>query len=412
MQKKIKVFGIIIVFMYLFTFPLSSLPWIDSSWIAVLLLVPFFLISDEYRKTVGHMFRQKHTFFVCGMIALVCFYSAVDTLLLGAGDYSFIKTMVHQALSLFFGLFVIAFLKIKGMNILETVVYAFVIQGVIQVLSMFIEPFREATNVFRPQTAIIMGQWKYSGIRGLAVSSNVFFALAVSYGLVFVLWALYRDFVFVSVPRYKKVIMLMILAFGGFSAGRTSFIGLALGGCIYFVKDKRYKRYITTRRIISYVAAAVSLVVVLVVLQKSGVFQSDQAKHLSNYVLEIVNTGTTTSSDELFNQMYFKMDFETFLIGRGYYSGENGMYYMNTDAGFMRNILYFGMLGFLLLLALQILYFYMGNGSKRINRWIILGFLLIMHIKGEVIGFLIIVEAILLLLYYFEKEQSQIVKVF
>ena len=82
MQKKIKVFGIIIVFMYLFTFPLSSLPWIDSSWIAVLLLVPFFLISDEYRKTVGHMFRQKHTFFVCGMIALVCFYSAVDTLLL------------------------------------------------------------------------------------------------------------------------------------------------------------------------------------------------------------------------------------------------------------------------------------------------------------------------------------------
>jgi len=100
--------------------------------------------------------------------------------------------------------------------------------------------------------------------------------------------------------------------------------------------------------------------------------------------------------------MYFKLDFGTFILGTGRYSEANGAYYMDTDAGYMRVILYFGIIGFFLLLFLQRLYLYKEYGSNRINRVVIIGFVLIMQIKGEVVGFLIIAEAILLMFSYYE----------
>lgn len=52
-----------------------------------------------------------------------------------------------------------------------------------------------------------------------------------------------------------------------------------------------------------------------------------------------------SSGDKLVYGMYFWPDDTTFLLGDGRYSNSDGSYYMYTDAGFMRIVLYFGIIG-------------------------------------------------------------------
>jgi len=51
------------------------------------------------------------------------------------------------------------------------------------------------------------------------------------------------------------------------------------------------------------------------------------------------------SADKLVYDMYFWPGDATFFFGDGRYTNLNGSYYMNTDAGFMRIVLYFGTIG-------------------------------------------------------------------
>jgi len=190
--------NVIITFMYLFVFPLGKIPLIDSSWIAMIILILYLIVNGKYRLEIIRIIRKKKVYYLLAMIMIICVYSAFITTILGARDYSFIITMLHQVISLVFGLFVIAFLNTKKSNILECIIYSFVIQGILQILSMYIPHFRDATNVFRPESAVIIGQWKYAGIRGMAISGNAFFSLAVAYGLTYILWAFYYDKVFIK----------------------------------------------------------------------------------------------------------------------------------------------------------------------------------------------------------------------
>ncbi|WP_028130329.1 hypothetical protein [Selenomonas sp. AE3005] len=52
-----------------------------------------------------------------------------------------------------------------------------------------------------------------------------------------------------------------------------------------------------------------------------------------------------SSGDKLVYGMYFMPDDSTILLGDGRYENVDGSYYMNTDAGYMRIILYFGVIG-------------------------------------------------------------------
>ena len=97
---------------------------------------------------------------------------------------------------------------------------------------------------------------------------------------------------------------------------------------------------------------------------------------------------------------------KTFLIGDGLYTNNNGSYYKHTDIGYHRNIL-FGGLGFFILLLLYQIYIVskpLLQYSNKINLnillfiLILLGYILIIHFKGEVIG---ISEIFLIVLYLY-----------
>lgn len=102
----------------------------------------------------------------------------------------------------------------------------------------------------------------------------------------------------------------------------------------------------------------------------------------------------TTSTDHLFNDMYFPITLSTFFFGDGLYTGYDGAYYMHTDSGYMRNILYMGIGGLVLLILLDI-YMILGQKKMRERKMLMFGlfvllYLGITHVKGEIFGYSLI----------------------
>lgn len=62
---------------------------------------------------------------------------------------------------------------------------------------------------------------------------------------------------------------------------------------------------------------------------------------------------TTESTSQLATMYIWPENMYTYLIGDGLYSADNGLYYMDTDVGYLRLLFYFGVLGILLFLSLQ-----------------------------------------------------------
>lgn len=116
-------------------------------------------------------------------------------------------------------------------------------------------------------------------------------------------------------------------------------------------------------------------------------------------IINFTQTGkaTTRTSEVLFGSMYFPLDLSTFIFGDGYYTSINGGYYMGTDAGYMRNILFFGILGLILLFSFQILFLNWKNKDTKFLNVLILIYILLVHVKGEALGYSIILQNIMFL---------------
>lgn len=109
-------------------------------------------------------------------------------------------------------------------------------------------------------------------------------------------------------------------------------------------------------------------------------------------VINFINKKTlrTDSSDVLLNRMLFIPDFKTILIGDGRYT-ENELYYMETDAGIMRPLLFGGLIfAFVRYISLYgILLWRMfkretENPEKIVFFWILL-MCILFEIKGEIV---------------------------
>ena len=403
-------FCVILCFFFIFAFPIGDIPIVDSSVLVLLFLCVYFVLSNKYRYSFSKNFFNKKILKILSMIIFLILYSAFVTIMHEVYDFDIISTFVHQAISIIIGIMLYSYFKIKKYNILDIMVYTFWVQSIIQILSMINVDFRDFTNVFRHQETIIRGQYAYTGIRGLAISGSAFFGLAASYGLIFILWALERKNILEKKAVILKMIMLSMMIIGGISAGRTCIVGIliALIVLIYsIIKEKSSIEKNFFRNVLAILLMVILMSMIVLMYNNKIV----QIEYFINYAGEFVRNLfngkglTSTSTTHLFSEMYFKIDLSTFIKGTGRYVNENGSYFMGTDAGYMRNILFFGVLGFLMLFILQTMYFYVNKKHGRFQRMVCLWYLAILHIKGETLGFLIMVESILVIYMFYMRDE-------
>ena len=406
-NKMKNVFCYILCFMYIFNFNINQSKIFTSvNIVAIFCFFALFFKKGFIEKYVS-VLRSKFHFCLFTIFLLIIFISFLSPIIQSTNDFSFLKTILHQFYSIEVGLLLYSYMIIQMNNIqiVNIIIFCFLVQAIVQFLCFVFPPFKTLTDIFRDEYTIYKSSTSYIGFRGLAISGNAFFGLAAAYAIVFYLIIMkWEDILKINIVG--KIACVFLLLFGGLSAGRTSIVGIIIGFGFTFLK--RFMSTFTSKKItIKFTNIITLLLIVLVAFTALKYFNNStniSVRRMRNYITEFTNgilSGDGLSSsgtgNRLFNEMYFSISDKQLLIGDGQYMVGNS-YYMKTDAGYMRPILFFGIFGFSVLVILQI---YMLKAIYSKDKYLVTGLIVLLfalQVKGEVIGFLIITQSMLLLL--------------
>ena len=394
-------------FVYLFLYIFSlQLPVVKTSSLLLVILLPLrFLFCRGCFGIVKQIFGNRYVVKLFVIYLVIIFYSILMTTLHQQMDFTLLPTLFNLILHLIIGIFLVGFLIYKRYDfsdILHILISLFVVQAIIELVAFFSPALRSFVQIFQGADSAELAS-QFAGRRGLALAGTVFFGLAALYGMVFLFFVKKiidsRKFVF------KDVLCGLLLLVGGFFIGRTFYIGVGMAGIYYLCSPFPFR----TKLIV--IMKVLIFVFLLAVIAWSLLPLEIQMKvfNLLLYALEFLfnylayGSLSTTSSTNLFDNMYFPMSLSTFFFGDGLYTSLTGGYYMHTDAGYMRNILYMGV-GGLLILMLADVFLLFGHKALRKGETLKLGIFLylymaVIHIKGEVFGYLLMLHCFLFIYY-------------
>ncbi|MCE0846442.1 hypothetical protein LVQ79_12855 [Buttiauxella sp. A2-C1_F] len=387
-----KIIFTIILFMYIFSF---KLPLINSTFYAAVISSVFLIFSTKNINLVAVKIAvNKFSMYIIYPLSLFTVIAACISLLHASSDLSYSFSLLKVVL------YAVSFIPIvilyyawlgHGNNDISKIVYnVFFIQSLI-IISCLINPMlREFVGYFQFEDAVAVSE-RYNGIRGLALAGPQFFALACSYIFVFIFIA--HDFVHGKLSLKYVSITIPIMLLATFSIGRTAL----LGAVVYFliaVTSKINKLAINIKVIkslfIYLFLFGVGILYVMFNPALSELLFNNLIPFAFEFIIKYLDTGTaSTTSTDILQNMYFPISDYTFLLGDGMYSAVNGVgYYMGTDAGYMRPILFGGVFFFLMLAMHWLFSFCYGLGViyGRYISFIILVVTLILQYKGEVIA--------------------------
>ena len=400
--------GVFLTFLYIFNFTIIKGVRLSESSIAVfVILFIACLVNRECNKNTFRLAQSLYNKRIFKLLMLCIVIAAVVPVVQFTFDFSYLLTLLHQFIVIFTGFLLVAYFKWSNIPIFESILKAFFIQSLIQ-FTCFISPaFMRLTDIFRPDEIIELRNRSYRGFRGLAISGSGYFGLAAAYAILFVALAFYLD-------KWKKPILLKILVmfsllFGAISAGRTALIGVVLFALIYAF---RMLKKLNTRTLRNTVAVFLIVLIGFLALRGpiTNYLRNNQTWfYMRYYLFEFLENDTTnqgasleniTSLTHMFRDMYFKLSPKQILFGYGRFTDPDGRFYMHTDVGLMRNLLYFGIFGTIVLYYYHIktLFYNAYDRPKRIVAYFLLLISMVLEIKGQTMGFLIITQSMLLMI--------------
>lgn len=249
-----------------------------------------------------------------------------------------------------------------------------------------------------------------SGIfRGLALSGDQFFGLSASFGLISIIVVkLYLD-------TYKSlwIVAYIILFAANMFVGRTGFVGFAFALSYLLISDTRGKLKLIIRVALFIILALVCIYVLLPSTIKDILNESVFAFAFQLFY-NYENTGsfTTSSTDTLLDMWEIDVSFLTALIGDGRFVNADGSYYGHVDVGFLRQLLYGGIL--YLLYSILVTFKILTNYSKRVPfrlfklEYVIFIYLLATHAKG--LSFMYCPEMMMIVLFYYYHQNYERLK--
>lgn len=398
-------FNVFLVFLYIFMIRVCGA--VDTSIIAgvvsiFLLLFNYQAINYCVRILLSDRLQKIYFLYFCLTFWIICVVGV-----LGTGDYSFLRPLIHGLLQIMIGIIIYVYFSSKKTEKYTTtyIIISFVIQAIVEWLAM-ISPMVKAFVYSTKDTKTIRIADQYGGIRGLSLSGSSFFGLALAFGFVYILFFSEKNLLFkkYTVCRY---LIFGLLVTGTFFAGRTGLVSLPIIMFYFVVTNRKYKRNFTIRKttIIGTITFLVACILATIFLGDAFGFSDAllvRLGYLKNFIFEFWisfmngNGFATSSSTHMFKDMYFKMPFFTLLFGDGWYTVKTG-YYMSTDVGVMRPILYMGIPGLIMLFLIQKQILELGDGIEKKIYFVLWIYLIIAQLKGEAIGFSLLVINILTL---------------
>lgn len=396
---------ILIVFLYFFGL---IIPIFRTSSLLLLFILPIRLLFEpESVSIVKNIIASKYIVKIIASYLILILYAYSNVTIHMTFDYSLMPTLINVILHLIVGIFIVSLFLKKNRDITyvqNTIISVFVIQSLIQISAFLSPSVHSFVQLFQSESTIARADL-FSGRKGVALAGTVFFGLSTIYGMSF--FFLVKRCVDKCCFKFFDIILGIILIIGSFFTGRTFFVGLGLSGLYFIASSISFSKKIST--IIKIILICIFSVLILINIIPKDLY--DKIYNLILYVFEAIfnfeSTGSfsTTSTNKLFGDMYFQIPLSTFFLGDGLYEGLNGGYYMNTDAGYMRIILYTGISGLILSLIPDLLLIWgntklKGKTISLFNTFLFI-YMCALNLKGEVFGYLITFHCVMFLYYIF-----------
>lgn len=385
--------ALFLTFLYIFGFSLWHGIFLDSTILCGVCLVGYGFINKPYRAVLSSFISgSKLIKNIIKVSLMVIIWALIVLLINNSDDYQFLITFIHMLLVFLIGLLLFSYLAYSGNaeNTVKLILICFFIQSLIQWAAFSIPPIKSIINFTKSEHTIQIGQ-SYSGMRANALAGSDFFGLSSAYAIALLLFVSKKNTILYS-NRALRLLFFIVLITGTFFAGRTGYIGL-IGIALYYIfsflnNGYSFKVTLTNRKLFAIILVA-AIVIALIIISVYLYQTNNSFNNLIHYTFQSIfnysdsNSFSNTSLESL-ESMYFAVSFPTLIIGDGRYM-EGVHYYMGTDIGYLRSILFFGIIGFALLLINQIILLRVKNGSETILKISILILLLILNLKGEVI---------------------------
>lgn len=385
----------LLLFLFIFNIPIYGI--LGSGYISAMIVFLTITTRSDYLSVLTKILKNKVIITTISIYFLFLFISITSTILHQEYDFSIQKTVVNNLIaflsSIFFASLFISYFKFKKIDI---VFYNILIYQSILILIMMVSPdIRELIQSYIRTEEEVEYMSGYGGVRGLGVSGSMAFGLAATMGLLGYMFIFYINNS--NNSSIYNVFLFFICFIASLSAGRTSFLGFALGLLILTLYSISLK---LTIKILKYsvITIITGMIIYIILINTPSISQTIE-KYSAYAFQPIINyleygSLSVTSTEKLQDMYFLPEDTSTIFFGDGKYTTDNGYYYMSTDAGYMRFMLYFGILGSLIpYLGFLYFCFYTMNRTKsniQKNKWFFWGIILlsfIYHYKGEIVFF-------------------------
>lgn len=380
--------AVFFTFLFVFGAPITNVP-LNTSKIALLVsLIVFFLMVITNCLRGNFKLAPRPLYFSLFLSSLLVCYSALLATVKQTHDFSLTYNLFILVFENILGSYVFYRVFMKGKTssqFLDIFVWIGLIQSIV-IIVMFVDPaIREFVFYWFANEQIVEMSERYGGIRGFGIAGSVTydFSVLLSVIMIFTSYQLcnssqsQRFYIFAWVLGFLSIMM----------TGRTGFLGIFISLLLifYFLRKKQSLLGVNQLVVISIVAISacfiflqdiwIQVVEVIIPYAFEMFFSAFEGKGLS------------TNSTDLLYKMYFPIEESTLFFGDAMWRGNSGGYYMHTDAGYMRHVLFYGVIGSAILYFLYI-YAFVCSFNLCDKRWrffilAITGYFFVVHAKGD-----------------------------
>lgn len=348
-----KIYPSVLLLFALYIFPIVGNHYQVLSY-GIVYIVPliYFVMKCGYVKK--HLTLNKYNITNAILLFVMIILSVFLPAVRGTDDYGFTWTIlgiVRYFIIYFFLVIVVSRVHGEKMAITMFMKYYAISSAIYVIFSIVFYLFPSLSNFWNafwdfPDIEILTGTYGYTFRYGWSGFSGFRTTYSCSISVIFLLYLYFEknNGYIKSLKTSSFAILLLLNLLGNMFYGRI--------GVVIFVAEVLFA-ILMYRRIRWDLVFIAIIIVFLLAFALSYIIESNVGVQewfnwMSKPFVQILTTGKTDnySYHQLVNNMYFMPEFKTFIIGDArYVEPRTNAYYMHTDAGYMRQILFWGIIG-------------------------------------------------------------------
>lgn len=345
---------------------------------------------------------NKYILFNIGCILFLLFPFLLTSIINNNIDAWGFRSFLH--ILVFFGAYLIIYFKRDLIRtgtynfdvLVKTIVIIIVVNILIAIFAYFITPIKDFIFSIQGNEVDLHSRNYYASLFRLYGLGTFYFyqgGVYCSWGLILTVY-LIRSSKNIKGTFILALAYLLILISGLFIA-RTVLIGFVFSA-IYFLIPKGLNKNYILNSIKKYIIIILFTPFVLFVsinsfeLWLNNNIDNRSVAHAFEPFINFFESGhlATESTAHLETMYVFPDNLKTWLIGDGFFTGQDGFYYMHTDVGYLRMVFFFGIIG---LLVFYLQKFYLLHSIIKLGKtnvpknqllFFLFSFTIVVNLKG------------------------------